>query len=242
MAERNHDDVDVLEFTPTQRPDTAPRDQQQPVTARLCGHEFTFHPPKRAVLFFASTMLSDEVSEADRAAAMLQLLNGTLEPGDQKRLMDVCIDRSNPIGRDVIFQLVGSLLERWGDENTDTSTLEIAGPDDGPVFYGDKPIQVRNDELDLDFTAHPVKDVVLMLVSSGISTTGSVGQQAWCVGTFLDACTDAGDSFTLNTRLRSRHDSLELEDLVEIVVQLIERWAPEQAPTNRAQRRARSTS
>lgn len=230
--------MEKLEYsTPKQ---AKPRPKRS-VPVSLCGHDVTFHEPKDTVKFFASQMIADEVSEADRAMALLQFLNGTLDPGDQKRLMDRIADRADPLGRAAVMELVATLLDRWSDAPSTKGTVTIDGPDDGPVFYGDEPIHIVNDELRLDFAAHPPKDLALLLVASGISTGSGVGQQAWSVGFFLDSCTDAQDRLVLNHRLRARDDVLDLTHLTDLVSQLLGRWAPDYVPDapNRAARRAK---
>src|SRR5690606_13335312 len=233
--------METLEFSSPQR---AKATRKPPVTVHLCGHDITFHEPKQTVKCFAGNLIADEVSEADRAMALLQFINGSLDGAEQKTFTDRATNRDDPLGRAAVLELVATLLNRWSDEPTEQAagaTLTIDGPEGGPEFYGDEPVRLHNPDLDLDLVAYPPKDLALMLVASGMATGSTLGQQAWSVGVFLDSCLEPPARLLLNHRMRDRNDPIEITDVTDVVVQLLERWAPEHAPTaggNRAARRA----
>lgn len=224
--------MDTLTFTSTRRTRS-----EQAVPVSLCGEDITVRRPKDAVLYFAQTIIGDTVSDADRAMAVLQFIEGTLDPLDRKRFFDRIIDRADPIDLQAVTSLVGGLLDRWNDWPADgkVEPLEIEGDEPTPVPGG--PVQVVNKDLELEFTVHPPKDIVLLIVSTAMATGANLGQQAWAVGLFLDAALDAVTAMLVSRRMRSNQDDLDLEDIAEIVKELIGRWAPR---TNRAQRRARA--
>lgn len=227
--------METLEFSTPKR-----QRQDESVTVDLAGEGMVFHRPKDATLWAASTITGDEVPAADRAMGLLQFVNGTLEPTEQKRFYERVIDRDDTLGQRAMFNLLDVLLRHWGPDSGRRASTLVAEQDEPPGFYGDEPVQITNADVGLDFVAYPPKDLALMMMASGISTGAQVGQQAWSVGFFLDACTDPATRFSLGNRMRSRHDPLELEDITDVVLALMQKWAPEYAPVrgNRAQRRA----
>lgn len=220
--------MDTLSYsTPAKRRDP------QPITVDWCGETLTIRRPKDSVLYFASVVTATDVSEPDRAAAMFDFLNGTLEPDQRKRFFTRVLNRDDPINAATTIALIGHLFDTWHNwpgQPPDTIVIE----EQPGTALGDS-VQVEHPDLDLDVNAHPPKDIVLFFVASSLATTATVGQQAWSIGLFLDASLDAADSLLISQRLRDRNDDLDLHHISEIVGDLIARWSPQ---TNRAQRRA----
>lgn len=227
--------METLEFSTPQR-----KRRAEHVTVTLAGEDMIFHRPKDATLWAASTTFGEEVTAGDRAMGLLQFINGTLDPTDQKRFYERVTDRDDELGQRAVFNLVRELVAHWGPEGGGRGPL-VAEQDEPVQFYGDEPIKISNADVGLEFVAHPPKDIALMLMASGLATGARLGQQAWAVGFFLDACTDTTTRVQLGARLRARHDPLEMEDVTDIVLGLMQKWAPEylsEPSGNRATRRA----
>lgn len=211
---------------------------EQPVEVDLCGEKWTVQRPKDAVLYFAQTAIADLVTEADRASALLQFINAVLEPVQRHRYFERALDRDDPVDMQVTMRFVGGLVDRWGNWPANGKPKPVVvkptDPDDLPPVAD--PIQVVNNDLGLDFIAHPPKDIILLMVVAALGTGANVGQQSWAVGLFLDAALTEEDRLMVAMRMRSTVDDLDLEDLADITSQLAEKWAP--APKNRAERRA----
>lgn len=207
----------------------------QPIPVTWCGQDLTVTRPKDAVLYFASTVTASDIDESDRALALVQFLDGTLTAEQRKRFFDRVLDRDDPINARSTIALVRGLTERWAKWPASGEVEPLVVEPQPDMVLGD-PVTVVHDALDLEFVAHPPKDIVLFYVASSIATTASAGQQAWAIGMFLDASLDSSDSHAVSRRLRDRDDDLDLQHVSEIVADLITRWVPDRP--NRAQRRA----
>lgn len=214
----------------------ARRRDEQAIPVELCGEAFTVKRPKDAVIYFASQVVGSDIGDADRAMAVLQFIDSTLEPVDRKRYFDRVIDRADPVDLRASLDLVGGLLERWNAWPAD-GQVEPLVVDTAPVSTVGEVINIVNDELELDVDAHPPKDIVLLFVSASMATGANLGQQAWAIGLFLDAALDPGDALIISHRMRHGDDDLDLDHIAEIVQELVNRWAPRR---NRAERRAAS--
>lgn len=224
--------VETLKFSTQKKKRAA-----QPVEVILCGEPMTLQRPKDAVLYFAQTVVGDAVSDADRAAAILQFINSTLDPGELKHYFDRVLDRDDPVDLRATLELVGGVIERWNNyPSRGKPDPVIVESSDDDTRTETAPITVQNRDLDLEFEAHRPKDIVLLFVAGSLSTSANLGQQAWAVGLFLDAALTRQDALVVAHRMRSQHDDLDLEHIAEIVTSLAQRWAP--GPTNRAMRRA----
>lgn len=205
---------------------------EQPIPVTWCGEELVIRRPKDSVLFFGAEIGADDA--ADQAAALIDFLDGTLDPAQRKRFFDRIRDREDPINIATTGALVDGLMQRWNnwpdDDQVEPLVIE---PTPTPVVGSD--VRVLHEDLDLDVVAHPPKDIVRALVGSALATTATVAQQAWVLGLFLDAALDPADAMVIARRLRSRDDDLDLHHIAEIVADLVERWAP---TANRAERRA----
>lgn len=233
--------MDTLTFdTPARR--RTP--QLVPVT--LCGEDFAVERPKDAVLYFAQTITGDSVGEGDRAMGLVQFINSALDPADQHRFMTRALDNTDPLDVREALDMVGGLLDRWGNWPTDDRDEPDPNHQPNPVVvepqaapHVGNPIHIVQTELDLDMEAHPPKRLMMMFAASGLAAGATLGQQAWAISLFLDAALSAADAATIAWRMRNRNDDLDLEHIAEIVEQLLQRWQqtiPEAG--NRAERRA----
>ena len=213
----------------------AKQQPDQPVPVDWCGEQVTVRRPKDSVLYFASPIGDTGTAGPDRAAAMFQFLDDTLDAQDSKRFYDRILDRDDPINEATTLALINGLLDRWNNWPTDGQVSQLAIEPIETALLGE-PVQVVHDALDLDVTAHPPKDIVLHLVQSVIAKTTTPGQQAFAIGMFLDAALEPTAAWELAQRRRDRTDGLDLEHLSEIVADLLKHWAP--ARGNREQRRA----
>lgn len=230
--------MDTLSFSTPAKTRTA-----QAVPVVLCGEEFTVRRPKDAVVYFMQTVIGDSVSEGDRAMAVLQFVDSALDPVDRKRFFDRCLDGprgleypGDPVNQAATLEMIGSLLDRWNawpETGHHTPDPVIVEPTATP--FAGQPVRIKHEELDLDFTAWPPKDIILLFVAASMATGASVGQQAWAIGLFLDAALLKQDELMVSQRLRHTDDELDLGHLAEIVQELITRWTPK---GNRAARRA----
>jgi hypothetical protein len=104
-----------------------------------------------------------------------------------------------------------------------------------------EPVRLKNPDLGLDTTAHPLKDVALMIVAA---FAGRAQAQHWIVEKFLEAALPHDEYLYLRRRLMSRHDLLDIEHLDPMIGKLIEHWAEtiDVPRPNREQRRAAARS
>jgi hypothetical protein len=223
--------TETLTFTTPKR-----KRLSQPVEVDLCGEQFTVERPKDAVLYFAQAVIGDSVGEADRAAAVLQFLNSTLEPMQRQRYFERCIAEDDPVDLRATMSLVGGLTERWADYpetgHPEPVIVEATADDGNDV----ETVEIVNDDLNLYFTAHRPKDVILLFAAASLGIGSNLGQQSWAVGLFLDAALTPQDALVVAMRMRNQQDDLDLADVAEIVSALAQRWAPQ--VMNREQRRA----
>lgn len=217
--------------TPTTR-----RRDPQPIPVDLCGEQFTVHRPKDTVLYFAGGISADTASDSDRAMGMLQFLDGTLDPEQRHRFFERCRDRDDPVDMDVTLRLVTGLLQQWTDwpADGDPDPVVIEPADESTPRA--EPVTIDHPSFDLEFQAHQPKDIILVFTTAALAATAGIGQQAWAMGMFLDACLDPADSVIVSHRMRDANDDLDLEHVSEIVQRLLGHWNPE--PANRQQRRA----
>lgn len=207
--------------------------EERPVQVDLCGHELTLHRPKDTTLYFASQITADTASDGDRAMAILQFLEGVLEPAPRKDFWDWAI--AGDINLTAVMEMIGAALERWGDwDPTNTDMVQI---DYEPSPWQPEPVEVVNSDLGIAWTCSPPSDLIVACVAASLATGADVGQQAWSIGIFLDAALSTVDGMMVARRMRDRDDDLELEDIAEIVNSLLQQWKP---PTNREERRARA--
>ena len=226
--------MDTLEFSSPGR-----ERRHESVVVTLAGEDITCHRPKDAVLWAGATLVGEEVPSADRAMGLLQFINGVLEAPEQQRFYSRVADRHDPLGRHATFNLMRVLLGHWSPEGGGSGPL-VAEQDEPVKFYGDEPINIKNEAVELEFVAYPPKDLAVMMMASGLATGAQIGQQAWAVGFFLDSCTTPADRALLRRRLLARHDPLDMENIAEAALALLEQWAPEVMSSvgNRAERRA----
>lgn len=207
----------------------------QPVPVDWCGESLTVRRPKDSVLYFATPIGDTGTAGPDRAAAMFQFLDDTLDAHDSKRFYDRILDRADPVNEATTLAVINGLLQRWNDWPA-SGEVEPLVIEPIETSIPGEPARVVHQALDLDVTAHPPKDIVLHLVQSVIAKTTTPGQQAFAIGMFLDASLEPTDAWQLAQRRRDRTDGLDLEHLSEIVADLLKHWAP--ARGNREQRRA----
>ena len=208
----------------------------------LCGEDFYARRPKDAVLFFAQSALGEVASDADRAMAMLQILDASCDSIARHRILERACDRDDPVTAGVVYRMIEALTERWSPETKAPAEHPVvvdAVPDTAPQA---DPVRVVNDDLALDLLCHPPKDIILHITSSGLATGANQGQQAWCVMLFLDAALDKSDAVHLSQRMRQPNDPLDLEALMSVIETLMQRWYPDVGREgNRAQRRANAS-
>lgn len=221
--------MDTLTFDTPAR-----RRNPMPIPVTLCGTEFTVDRPKDAVLYFAQTVAADTVSDADRALAILQFIDGTLTVDRRKEFFDRVRDLADPLDMHATVELVTGLVERWGDWPHD-GNVEPLVVEPGPQQPRKEPVRVQHPDLDIDMEAHQPKDLVLLIVAASLATTATLGQQAWSMGLFLDACLTPADSLIISHRLRDPADDLDMDHIADIAGRLVQRWQP---AGNRAERRA----
>jgi hypothetical protein len=217
---------------------TTPRKERlaQPVSVTFCGEEFTVQRPKDSVLFAAQVVAAGDVVGPDRAAAILQFLNSTLEAQDRYRYFARVIDRADPVNLSATIELVAELARRWGDWPADGDVAPVV-IEPSPTPSTGQPVEIVHEELDLEFVCHPPKDVILLFTAASLATGAAPGQQAWAIALFLDASLSGEDALMVATRLKDTRDDLDLGDIAEIVMKLMERWG-QGLLTNRAARRA----
>jgi hypothetical protein len=220
--------VTKLEFTTPKR-----NREARPVSVDLCGHELVLHRPKDTTLYFASQISADTASDGDRAMAILQFVEGVLDPVTRKSFWDWAI--AGDINLTAVMEMIGAALERWTDwdpSNTDAIQIDYT---DGP--WQPQPVEIVNQDLGIHWTCSPPSDLIVACVAASLATGADVGQQAWGIGIFLDAALSPADAMVTARRMRQIDDELELGDIAEIVNALLEQWRP---PTNREQRRERA--
>ncbi|MBB3665936.1 hypothetical protein FB384_004895 [Prauserella sediminis] len=212
-----------------------------PVQVDLCGEHITVQRPKDSVLFFAQQVAGQSVGEADQAMAVLDFVEGTLEPQDRQRFFERICEFNDPVNLDACLTMLTGLVQRWSNWPDDDPHYEpdpvVVTSDYTPPT--DREIPVELPDLDIQLTAYPPKDIVLLFTSASLATGANTGQQAWLVALFLDAALTEQDAWMINRRLRSRDDDLELIHVAEMVKHLIEAWKP---GLNRQERRARARS
>lgn len=208
---------------------------EQPVEVDLCGDTFTVRKPKQAVLYFAQAIIGDTVSDADRAMSLLQFLDAGLSPIDRKRFFDRCLDRDDPVNLQASLDMLNGLVDRWNNWPAKGKPAKVVIKPNSTTPVGEA-VELVHEDLDLRFTAHPVKDIVMMIVQASMAAGANVGQQAWAVGLFLDAALDPADAFIVARRMRNPDDDLDLEHIAEMVQSLLAKWNGK--PGNRAERRA----
>lgn len=206
---------------------------EQPVRVDLCGETITVRKPKQAVLYFAQAIIGDTVSDADRAMSLLQFLDAGLSPLDRKRFFDRCLDREDPVNLQAALDMLNGLINTWNNWPAKGKPATVVVKPNGAGPTGED-FELVHEDLDLRFTAHPVKDVVLMIVQASMAAGANVGQQAWAVGLFLDAALEPADAFVIARRMRNPDDDLDLEHIAEMVESLLKRWG---TGGNRAERR-----
>lgn len=238
------DELDVLDFTSTASTEPRKKDITTPVD--LGGETLTFHRPKDGTLFFTQSAIADTANDADRWLAGLRFLEATLKPQDRKRFLDRACDRDDNLTAGMFWETIGQLLRRWDPASKvpPGTVLRIDPVPDG--VQGQRPVRIVDDNLALDFVAHPPKDIILGITASAIGAGASTGQQAWCITLFLDGALDPAVALELSYRLNSpaySNDPLELGHLFEIIRKLIERWYSGEVPRpNRAARRAQTAA
>lgn len=211
---------------------------RQPIPVTFCGDEWIVQRPKDAVLVFASMVAAENVSDAERAAAVTQFLQGTLVSDQWARFIARAIDVDDPVNLTEARALVEGLLERWtawpARGRVDPLVIE---PVDGQ-HTPSEPVRLVHTQLDIDVLAHRPKNLILLMVIAAQAAHGDLGQHMWAVSTFLDASLGEADRQRIAFRMRSRHDELDVEHVVAMVDQLAHRWGDEAQGSNRAQRRA----
>jgi hypothetical protein len=211
---------------------------EQPVEVDLCGETITVRRPKQAVLYFAQAIIGDTVSDADRAMSLLQFLDAGLSPLDRKRFFDRCLDREDPLNLQAALDMLNGLIDRWNNWPAKCKPARVVVTPNGGAVVGED-IELVHEDLGIRFTAHPVKDIVMMIVQASMAAGANSGQQAWAVAIFLDAALEPGDAFVVARRMRNPDDDLDLEHIAEMVESLLKRWG---SGGNRAERRAARTN
>lgn len=231
--------MSVVPFTTKSK---APR-QPQPVQVTFCGEQFVVERPKDATLFFASRVVAEDVPEGDRAQALLQFVQNTLDPITYKRFLERALDPADPVDLQATLRLVAELVDRWNNWPARGPAMPVVIKADPAPPLGD-PIDVVDEDLGLDFVAHPPKDLLMAFVAAALATGANPGQQAWSIGIFMDAVLDPETRSTIRRRLVARHDDLDIGNLADLVRYLIGQWNPDVVPVvvelPRAQRRART--
>lgn len=229
-------DLETIEFTTPAKKTKAKKVETK---LDLVGETYTVSKPKDAVLFFAQSAVADTANDADRWMAALQFLDAAFTPMDRKRFFERACDAEDPLTAGAVFDAIGSLLDRWAPTNKTPANAPVkVEPHPDTIPAGLQPVRIVNDDLNLDLTCHPPKDLVLGITSAAIATGANTGQQAWCIALFLDAALSPHDTLTLDHRMRSHNDDLDLDDVAGIVQALIERWYPDGPQPNRKARRA----
>jgi hypothetical protein len=220
----------TLQFTTPKR-----NREARPIPVNLCGHELTLHRPKDTTIYFASQISADTASDGDRAMAILQFVEGVLDPATRKEFWDWAI--AGDVNLTAVMEMISGAMERWQDwDPKDDEPLRIefeAGP------WKPDPITVVNEDLDIRWVCAPPSDLIVACVAASLATGADVGQQAWGIGIFMDATLSKADAMIAAQRMRNRDDDLELEDIAAMVGDLLEEWKP---PTNRRDRRDRARS
>lgn len=228
--------VETLEFT---TPTTRTRDAH-PITVDHLGDELTIRRPKDWVLLSAQTAMAENITDTERALAIVQFLLGTLGQQGYARYLNRTLDRDDPVNFATTIELIAGLLDRWGNYTPETAAFTV---EPQPRDIHGEPARVVNDDLAIDLEFHPPKDVALMIFAATATSTEDYGQQ-WAVEYFVDATLTRTEAMTLKRRLRMPNDGdpLDVEHLDPIMESLLTRWQPvdPNMPANREQRRAQS--
>jgi hypothetical protein len=206
--------------------------QARPITVDLYGkHEIVLQRPKDAVLFFASVAGADNASSGDRAAAIIQFVNGATEPVQQQKFWQLAI--RGELNLQATVDLITAATTRWQHwDAKNTAPIRITWTPSAAEY---EPVEVVNEDLDLHLVCTPPTDLILTCVAASMASSASEADQAWGIGMFLDAALSPADGMVVSQRLRSLNGDLELEDVGEIVTRLIDVWKP---TSNRDGRRA----
>jgi hypothetical protein len=223
----------VLQFTTPAR-----QRDEQPIDVDLIGQRFTVKRPKDAVLFFAQTAAGDVVADSDRARAVLQFVQAVLDAPDRHRFFERCLDRNDPLNLQTALSFMAAVVEKWGDWPARTKRANVVVSEVEPnLFDAPDPITVEHKDLNVRFTAHPPKDIVLMFVQASLATGSQMGEIAWALSLFLDGALDHQDAVVIANRMRSPRDQLDLEHIAEMVSSLVTAWTKDTPTGNRAARR-----
>lgn len=226
--------------TPTTFEFTTPAADRDPqtITVDLVGDLHELDRPKDWALTNVGTILADDVPHDARAQAILRYVHGVLGADGHERLLERALDRGDNLNLTALLDFIGRSAERWNDYNAATNT-PIRVTSDDPGIVGE-PVRLVNRHLDLDVTAEPPKDLVLMVLAASAGR-GVVASQRWAVEFFLQAILPFDAMRTITHRLTSKNDPLDVEHLDPMVSQLVEHWSTAldvTPPANRAERRA----
>lgn len=229
--------LEVVSFTTKSKPKHPAASAA--LTVKLGDEELSAPRPKDGVLFFAQSAVSDNANEADRWSHAWNLVNAVLSAQDRHRFLERVCDRDDPLNAHMFWNMIGQLLDRWNlDSKIPASVPVVVKEEPHPPFPD--PVRLHNEDLDLDIVAYPPKDIVLGITASALSQGSTVSDQAWVIGLFLDAALERKDVLTINYRLRSGQDDLDLSELTQMVQMLIERWYDKPVGNRKTRRAAKA--
>lgn len=239
-------DYDVVEFaTKRTAKDREKSRRAGKVKVDLVGVEYELLRPKDFRLFAFSGATSANASEADTFYQIIRLVDEIFDPIDRKSFYNRACDRDDPLTQEAVFALLEELSDRWGATTDAAASRPVTIKAYPSLTPGLKPVHIKAPDLGeegLDMVFHPPKDILLGMVASVLSASADDQAMAWAVGLFLDGALDMGQRRLLERRLHTRYGDLDLEDLLDLVNTLMERWHPEDKGPNRQARRARAST
>lgn len=239
-----NDGVEVIEFT-TKRSKVARDRDRHPTasTVTLVGEEFDVIRPKDFRLFALAGATSDLAAETDTWYQVIRLVDEIFDPVGRKRFFNRACDREDPLTAGAVFELLEELSDRWGATSATAAARPVVVGAHPDLNTGLKPVRIETDdfgERGLEMTFHPPKDLLLGIVASVLSTQADDEAIAWATALFLDGALPLGDRKALKRRLHTRYGDIDLDDFLDLVNTLLDRWHPQTKATNRQARRAQA--
>lgn len=238
------DGIEVIEFTTKRTKASRDRENQsRTIKVDLVGVEYELLRPKDFRLFAFTGATSDLAAEPDTWYQTIRLIDEIFDPVDRKSFFSRACDREDPLNAGAVFDMLEQLSDRWSATTQTAAERPVMVTEQPHMNTGLEPVRIETDDFGehgLNQVFHPPKDLLLGMVASVLSTQADEAAVAWAVGLFLDGALTKPERRYLERRLHTRYGDLDLEDLLDLVNTLLERWHPEAKASNRQARRTQA--